>query len=439
MTARIKVRILIAAIFVICGLSLRASPQQLQRKTYEFRNGQWFDGRSFRKKIFYSSDGRLTLKRPPLVDETIDLGGGVVVPPFGDGHCHHFDSSDNIAQQVTMYLRDGVFYAAVQTDTRSGAVRVADKLNKPTSVDVAYSHGVLTSSYGHGVEIYEGLALFGRPGPTNAEEVKKLRESHLRENDAYYIIDTAEDLQRKWLLILNGHPDFIKIYLLTSEEYERRKNRTDTVGDRGLDPRLVPLIVKRAHAASLRVSAHVDTMTDYRVALRGGVDELAHLPGYYVSEKDDPNIYKLTPSDARETAKRKVWVIVAPVAYPMFDPESDSYDAKVTARTDAVRVHNLKLLKNYKAPIAFGSDRYGSTPLNDVLYIWKLSVFTNLELLKIWSEATPQMIFPHRRIGRLAEGYEASFLVLAGNPLEDFQNVKNIRIRFKQGILIPVR
>jgi len=43
------------------------------------------------------------------------------------------------------------------------------------------------------------------------------------------------------------------------------------------------------------------------------------------------------------------------------------------------------------------------------------------------------MIFPNRRIGRLQDGYEASFLVLAGNPLSDFSQVKNIRLRFKQG------
>jgi imidazolonepropionase-like amidohydrolase len=44
-----------------------------------------------------------------------------------------------------------------------------------------------------------------------------------------------------------------------------------------------------------------------------------------------------------------------------------------------------------------------------------------------------------RRIGKLAPGYEASFLVLDGNPLVDFANVQRIRLRFKQGtvILLP--
>lgn len=392
----------------------------------------------FSDKTFYSIAGRLTTKRPSRIDERINLQGGFIVPPFGDAHCHHFDSPYNIDEQIVMYVRDGVFYVAVQTDTRSGAVKVANKVNRPNSVDVAYSHGALTSSFGHGVEIYEGLALLQRPGAINPEEVKKLRASHLRENDAYYIIDTTDDLERKWPTVLAGRPDFIKIYLLTSEQYEETRKRTDTIGDRGVDPKLVPQIVKKAHAAALRVSAHVDTVSDYRTALRAGVDAMAHLPGYYVDAKDDPSKYKLTEADARETARRGVWVIVAPVAYEVFNPQSRSYDAQLTARTDAVRVHNLKLLLKHRARIVFGSDRYGSTPVDDVLYLHKLGVFTNLQLLKTWCEATPEMILPHRRIGHLKGGYEASFLVLTGNPLEDFTQVKSIRLRFKQGELIPM-
>ena len=46
----------------------------------------------------------------------------------------------------------------------------------------------------------------------------------------------------------------------------------------------------------------------------------------------------------------------------------------------------------------------------------------------------PKTIFPERKIGHLAEGFEASFLVLEGNPLEEFDHVKDITMRFKQGV-----
>jgi hypothetical protein len=37
---------------------------------------------------------------------------------------------------------------------------------------------------------------------------------------------------------------------------------------------------------------------------------------------------------------------------------------------------------------------------------------------------------------RFQEGYEASFLALAGNPLDDFEAVQAIRLRVKKGRLL---
>ena len=431
-----KTFILSVILFVFGNIIIAAQTKaDSAAKNYKFTNGNWFDGKTFKKKTFYSVNGIFSNKKPKQIDETIDLKKGFVVPPFADAHCHHFDSKYNVTQQIEMYLQAGVFYAKVQTDVRSGALEVADKVNRPTSVDVSYSHGALTSSFGHGVEVYEGLALFRRTGGFTPEQEKKVRASHLRENDAYYIINNAEDLEQKWQKILAGKPDFIKIYLLTSEDYESKKRNLDNirVGSIGLDPRLVPEIVRKAHAANLKVSAHVDTVTDYRIALEAGVDEMAHLPVYYIDENDDPQRHLLTETDAKETAKRGVWVDIAPVAYDEFNPQNPSYKEQIQKRTDAVRVQDLKLLKRYKVKIAFGSDRYGSTPVNDVLYLQKLGVFSNLEMLKIWCEDTPRNIFPNRKIGLLKNGYEASFLVLEGNPVMNFAEVKNIRLRFKQG------
>jgi hypothetical protein len=54
----------------------------------------------------------------------------------------------------------------------------------------------------------------------------------------------------------------------------------------------------------------------------------------------------------------------------------------------------------------------------------------------MWSGATPRAIFPGRKIGALQDGYEASFLGLGGDPLADFAATRDIRLRFKQGVLI---
>ncbi len=404
-----------------------------QTKTYEFTNGQWFDGKTFKRQTMYSIDGMFETKKPNKIDESVDLQNGFVIPPFADAHCHHFDGAYNVDQQVKMYLTDGIFYAKVQTDVRSGALEVKGKVNQPNSVDVSYSHGALTHTYGHGIEIYEAIRLgvYSRTIPD--AKIAEVAASRLLENDAYYIIDTAEDLEKKWQKILDGKPDFIKIYLLTSEDFEQKRKNIPNIplGSIGLDPKLVPLIVQKAHTAGFRVSAHVDTVTDYRIALNGGVDEMAHLPGYYVDSKDNLDKYLLTEKDVKVTVKRKVWVIPAPMFFGVID-------AKSREKTDVGLKANFSLLKKYKAKIAIGSDRYGSTPLDDAFHLQKLGVFSNLEILKIWTEDTPQTIFPNRKLGKLQNGFEASFLVLQDNPIKDFNGLKNIKLRFKQGNFIKI-
>ena len=51
----------------------------------------------------------------------------------------------------------------------------------------------------------------------------------------------------------------------------------------------------------------------------------------------------------------------------------------------------------------------------------------------VWCKTTAAAIFPKRTIGQLKDGYETNFLVLTGNPLPDFANVKTIELRVKQG------
>jgi imidazolonepropionase-like amidohydrolase len=49
---------------------------------------------------------------------------------------------------------------------------------------------------------------------------------------------------------------------------------------------------------------------------------------------------------------------------------------------------------------------------------------------------TPQAIFPKRKLGVLEPGYEASFLVLRGDPLVDFAATRAISLRVKRGVLL---
>src|SRR3712207_4348983 len=71
-------------VFCFPAHARQAAPPQPAAKTYKLVNGQWFDGKGFKRKTLYAAGGLLTEKAPRQVDEVVDLAGGFVVPPFGE-------------------------------------------------------------------------------------------------------------------------------------------------------------------------------------------------------------------------------------------------------------------------------------------------------------------------------------------------------------------
>ena len=72
----------------------------------------------------------------------------------------------------------------------------------------------------------------------------------------------------------------------------------------------------------------------------------------------------------------------------------------------------------------------------EVEYLVTTGVFSNLELLRMFSVLTPQTIFPKRKIAQFKNGYEASFIVVKNDPLIDIMNAKDIYFAFKQGTVL---
>jgi imidazolonepropionase-like amidohydrolase len=67
-----------------------------------------------------------------------------------------------------------------------------------------------------------------------------------------------------------------------------------------------------------------------------------------------------------------------------------------------------------------------------------LNLFSNAELLRMWSTDCSTTLFPERSLGAVRPGYEASFLVLGADPLADFDATENITLRVKEGRVLEV-
>jgi len=195
--------------------------------------------------------------------------------------------------------------------------------------------------------------------------------------------------------------------------------------------------VQKAHRDGLRVSTHAESAADFHNAVVAGVDEINHLPGFRPDRQDFANYadlsrYRISEADAKVAGKKQI-VVVTTIGFAI----EQTFDEKLSERDRlAVRsmlIQNLHLLRKHHVTIAVGSDNFRETALAEALSLAKLGAFDNLTLMKMWSEATAATIFPKRKIGYLKDGYEANFLVLTGNPLTDFANVRKIELRIKQG------
>nr|AIA12236.1 Amidohydrolase family [uncultured bacterium] len=421
-----KCRIFFVALAVLC-FSLPGVAQLQSAKPYRFINGQWFNGQSFRRQTFYCVKGILTKKKLSGEFATIDLSNGFVVPPFSEAHNHnlaggiYFNREFN-EKTIRRYLAAGVFYVKIPGNPGANApVLRSELVNRPDSVDAVFANGVLTSRDGHPM----GMTLDSfKQAKIDVPSVAEL------EGKVLFIIENETDLLTKWKQIMTGKPDFIKVILRYSENFAGRRGTPELFGYNGLDPQLLPVIVKQAHAAGLRVSAHIDSAADFAAAVNAGVDEINHLPGAVFEKGTDEAGYLITPETAKRAAKQNIFVVTT-TSIAKFYAKGEALE-----KVQSVQRKNLRLLNKNGVRLAVGSDNFMDTSLEEAMYLKSLDVFDNAELLKMWSVTGAQAIFPNRRIGHLREGYEASFIVLRGNPLEDFERVKDIQLRFKQGILI---
>jgi predicted amidohydrolase YtcJ len=392
-----------------------------------FVNGRVFDGQRFvTRSLYVTANGRFSQSRLGDAD-VVDLSGGFVVPPFGEGHNHNTDNE----QAIERYLSVGIFYVSNPNSLPTARTKLHPRFNTPSGVDVQLAGGGLTATGGHPI------------GLVQRNIARKIWTEADGEGAFYYSIDSADDLAGKWPAILTARPDFIKIYVLYSEEFAKRRDDTASIGWKGLDPALVPLIVQRAKEAGLRVAAHVETAADFRAAVRGGVATIAHLPGFRPPLAERPfypnlDAYRLTAADARAAAQRHVTVVST--VSDLLEATERGQRGFTPSNSEAFRAlirHNLSVLKAAGVSIALGTDNYSKTSDAEVRAIASLGVFSPLELLRMWSVVTPTMIFPNRRIARLAPGYEASFLVLDGDPTHSTGSLFRITRRVKQGVTLP--
>ena len=417
----------------------RVGPSPSGSRAKAFVNGKWFTGQDFESTTFYAVDGTLTKRRPPGPIETVDLQHGFVVPAFGDAHVHFPSTEQNFEMANRAFLQAGAFYVLNAGGNAETENPLRSKQGTPATIDVIFSHSVFTCHGGHPQPHLEYLREHG------AEFGFPFSKTEL--DDHYFrTIDSVADIDKKWPQFLSTRPDFVKLIFVYSELYQSSDGGEKSMG---LRPDLAAEIVRRAWAAGLRTGAHIEDAADFHNALAAGVDVIMHLPAFpdpldrqaaYRNKSNWEERFTIPSSDIELAARRDVTVVMTAAALSAENFEKPNLLSALNEnekRFRKIMIQNIRHLKDAGVRLAVGSDTMpGAGILAEIDFLKDTSVFSNLELLKMWSETTPKLVFPHRKIGALREGYEANFLVLEQNPIQDFSNVKRISVRVKQGDLL---
>lgn len=415
-TGRFSVIGVLAAVFALVEAAY-AGPAG----TMAIEGGRWFDGTGFVASTWYVSDGKLTRTPPARIDIKLDATGRYIVPPYADAHTHNMQNPWGAANFAPVSLKSGVFYSSQLCVHEPDIRGFRALMNQPNTPDVLFATACVSASDGHPL----GLLLKFHDKAQGAPDLAALRK-------LYVAVDTEAEFAARWDELLAQKPDFIKVLLIDSAHHAQRFGDPALLGRNGLNPALLPGIVKRAHAAGVRVIAHGDTAADVRVAAQAGVDMIAHLPGYRIEKHLNASDYRLDEETIALLASRKT-PLIATASIAMHSP---STKGPVLETIQKMQKDNLARLLKAGVPILVGSDNPMGGPIEEVEYLDGLGVMPRARLLATLTMDTPRAMYPARALGRFDEGAEASFLILGADPLTDLKALQDIAVRVKQGSIL---
>lgn len=418
----------------LCGLAVAQEADKdtvVADEAVLYENGRVWNGSGFEQRSLLVVDGRFVSVPEAEMEavggiaasQTIDLDGKFVVPPLSDAHNHVTMPADWASNG---FLSRGTYYVWNPTTVQLGDGAKAYFARSDT-YDVKYSLGGITEPKGHPERLYvESLS----------ERVYGGRKDFL--GDAFHYGRNPVEIDAALDLLIEQGADFVKAYLLYSEEYDERRDDDDRYGAKGLNPENVPYLVEAATKRGLKTTFHVETAADLVAAADAGAFAAMHVPGYSgLSDSKTAVLKTLRPDQAeRVVASGMLLIPTYLIAANRFGRDESPAGQSLDALVRAIQRHNLDMLRKAGATFLTGTDGFGSV-VDELDHLAGLGVFEPIELLNIAFQTGP-LLFPDRKICCFDEGCEANFLVLESNPITDLRALEAISERVKGGIKLDM-
>ncbi|WP_366923189.1 amidohydrolase family protein [Metallumcola ferriviriculae] len=265
---------------------------------------------------------------------------------------------------------------------------------------------------------------FPRPRPEIVACGRAISEQGRYGSFLGYGVSTLTEVQRILDDLVIAGADQLKVVLSGLVSF----TNYGKVGRPQFDVDFIKAVVAEAHRRQLPVMAHASGASAVDMAVEAGVDSVEH--GFFVTRE---TIKKMADKEVS-------WVptVVAAGGRLKFDRPGE--DRTVIERTCETHIEAIALARQLGINVAVGTDAgapgvpHGASYYQELSYLHKAG-YSGRELVTL-STRNGAEVTGLGKLGDLAPGYTASFVIVHGNPLDDAAAFSRVASVYHRGKLL---
>lgn len=401
----------------------------------------------------------------PVNATTVDGKGKFLMPGLTDAHVHFFQSGGLYTRPDAIDLRK---YAPYENEiewthnSMEDLLRRYTKAGITTVIDPGSTINFLNQRNSFADKNFSPTIFMAGPLLTTYEpEVYR----NLKNDEPFNLITNIEEAKAAVQKQLPYHPDFIKIWYITSRI---EKDVEDSA--RKFLP-YVKAAIEEAHKNNLRVAVHATQRITAEFAAESGCDYLVHsiddkiitddfiklllknnvtlcptliVTADYIStyvQENKFSDYELLNSNPKPLGSLSDLEHLADTSLVNNYKQKGLARAAVFTHKDSIMMVNLKKLVDAGVTIATGTDAGNIGTLHATSYMnelkaMKKSGMSNWQIIQASTINGAKAISKEKEFGSIIVGKKANMILLNANPVDDLENLRKINYVINKGTVI---